>query len=236
MQYQSHANNEDHVSEIRDLCDANSTQYTIEAITRRFNLSLQELVGDIISADGVWQFDDTNYTDVPIGTINLDNGTQIYSFTDDLLQIEQIKIKDINGRWSILHPIDPKDFKTIAIEEYFPTTGLPTHYDIFGDSIKLYPAPSSSNVTLTAGLRVHFKRKGSAFTTTDTTKSPGIPVPYENILDYMVAIPYCAKYKPERVPLYKRKVDEIKPKLIEHYVFRLKDDLIIFNTSPIKFK
>ena len=62
MQFNSNATNQDIVSEIYSLCDADSTSYPINAVTRRVNVAYEELIGLILTADGTWQWDDTNYT------------------------------------------------------------------------------------------------------------------------------------------------------------------------------
>ena len=101
------------------------------------------------------------------------------------------------------------------------------HYDLFtDDSFRLYPAPTSGSVTLTAGLRVTFKRTADLFTSaqvTTGTKTPGFASPYHIILSYMAAIPYCQSYKPNRVPLFEKKVLELKDEIIKHYSHRQKD-------------
>ena len=56
------------IHEIWDLCDADITSYPLRGVVRRVNSAIEALVGKIINTDGTWQFDDTNYTDLPVGT------------------------------------------------------------------------------------------------------------------------------------------------------------------------
>lgn len=53
------------------LVDTDSNTYSVVDKTRNFNIALDELTGIIIGCDGTWQWDDTNYTDLPIGTSTL---------------------------------------------------------------------------------------------------------------------------------------------------------------------
>ena len=47
--------------EARDLCDADTTSYPAATLLRRNNKDYETVVGWLINADGVWEFDDSNY-------------------------------------------------------------------------------------------------------------------------------------------------------------------------------
>src|SRR3990167_6136779 len=232
MQLDGHATNQDLNTFVDDLCDSNDTSYPVAKKVLHANAALEELVAEAIQADGEWQFDDSNHSNLPVGTIDLTASQADYSFNEEFLAIEQVLIKDVSGNFRVLRPIDPREFKSIPVEEYFAATGLPTHYDILGDTIILYPAPVAASVTLTAGLKVRFKRTVDLFTTTDTTQEPGIPSTHHIMLAYMASIPYCMAYKKDRVVLYENKVQSIKPSLVEMYARRQKDVNPIFYTNP----
>lgn len=229
MQFNSHAQNLDIVSEINTLCDSDAESYTINDKTRRVNSGMEILVAKIITADGVWQFDDTNYTDNPRGTGTLVEGQESYAFTSEYLEIEQVDVLDIGGRWRRLKQLDPDDLGGLTPEEYFGSTtssttkGLPLYYDIQGDSIRLYPAPTSTAVTLSGGLRVFFKRTASLFTTSDTTKEPGIASPFHILLAYYASIAFCATYKKDRVAWLQLQWDNGIKDLIKFYGHRNED-------------
>lgn len=219
------------VHEVWSLCDADIISYPLADVTRRINGGLENLVGKILGADGMWQWDDdSNYTDLPRGTFTLVEGQERYTFNATYLEIEHIDVMTTtSGNWRRLKPIDRQELGDLTTEEYFgvtsgnPTTGFPTHYDKQGRSFRLFPAPTSTAVTLSAGGRVTFKRTADLFTTSDTTQSPGIPSPYHITLAYMAAIPFCTTYKRDRVPLYQKKVDEDIMDLIAFHARRDKD-------------
>jgi len=214
-----------------DLCDADIISIPLAVATRWMNLSLEEIVGLIINADGTWQFDDTNYTDTPRGKGTLVSGQELYTFDAKYLQIEAIDILDLNNYYIRIDPLDHKELGGISPDEFFgleaggtPKLGAPTHYDkITDDSFRLYPAPSATYCTLTNGLRVWFKRTAHLFAVTDMDAIPGFVSPYHVLLAYMSAIPYCMKYHKDRVALYEKKVMELKAELINHYAQREKD-------------
>lgn len=224
------------VDEIDVLCDTDTTSYPLASKVRRINSAYEELIGEIINSDGTWEWDDTNHTDLPVGTADLVNAQESYTFASEYLEIRQVKVKDASGNWQVLRPIDYRDFKDTAIEESFATTGMPQYYDIIGDTIKLYPAPATASVTTTAGLKIHFTRTADLFTTADTTQSPGLPSTHHVILAYMAAIPYCMTYKKDRVPLYQQKVQDMKRTLLLHYGRREKDVPKIMEMAPAYFR
>ncbi len=230
--------NEGICQEIDGLCDSNTTTYSLADKTRRVNIALEQVVGWLINADGTWEWDDTNNSDLPIGTQTLVAAQKAYTFNDKFLQITEVQVKDNDGNWHIIYPISQREYSDEQpLEEDFETDGLPLYYDkVSDDTIKLYPAPSATNCTLASGLKIKFKRTAHLFAADDTTAVPGFASPYHVILAYMAAIPYCMTYKKDRIALYEKKVMELKKELIELYSQREKDKRKIITMSPILFR
>lgn len=218
------------------LCDTDTTAYPLNDIVREINAAYEEVIGWLIHADGVWQFDDENYSTLNEGTTDLVSGQSDYSIASTFLDIEWVKVKDKNGYWQMLTPIDQSQ-TSHPLEDYLITNGFPCYYDKQGDSIRLYPAPDNGvSVTLSAGLKVGFQRTASLFTNADTTKVPGFVSPYHAILSYMAALPYCMKYKKDRIGLYTQKILQLKTDLIAHYSQREKDARKMMSTGSISFR
>ena len=217
--------------EVRDLCDADTTSYTAATLLRRVNSALETLVGKIINADGTWQYDDSNYTDLPIGVGSLVSGQSSYSFSSEYLDILEVMILTTNGMYERITPFDPSEMDMSWDEWTNSSTGtipsgFPKYYDKVGDSIRLDKSPTATYATLTNGLKVRFKRTADLFTSaqvTTGTKVPGIASPYHQLIAYMAAIPYCMSYKKDRVALYEKKVDEMIKDMIDFYTRREKD-------------
>jgi len=152
------------------LVDTDSVTYPVVDKTRNANFALDEATAIIIGCDGTWQFDDSNYTDLPIGTAKIWSNRQDYSFAGDHLYVEAVEILDTNGKWTKLIPIDLYKEETISITDFMNSSGTPTYYDKVADSLFLYPKP---NYTQDSSLKVHFQRKIEHFTTSDTTKEAG---------------------------------------------------------------
>lgn len=225
-------------SEIRKLCDTDSTGYVDADILRRLNAAYEQTVGDLIAADGPWDFDDTNYTDLPIATITMVASQQDYSFSTSQLDIQRVEVLTNTNIWQPLHPIDKSQIH-FALTEYQKTAGLPYEYDKQGGSIFLYPAPSATYTTLASGLKVYFKRSASTFTQGDVTTGtiqPGFASPYHILLAYMVALPYCMSYKKDRVALYQSEVARLHTAMIQFYAHREEDVPDIMRMKGIRHR
>lgn len=182
----------------------------------------------MINEDGVFQWDDTNYTSLPRGTGTLVEGQEWYSFASKYLKIEEISILPAgSGVYQKIKQIDPSDLGELSWEQYFgrdssgnPNKGFPTYYDLLGDSFRLGLAPTSTAVTLAKGFQVTFKRTASLFTPVSTTVAdttePGIPSPYHPLLAYMASLLYCAKHQKDRVPFILSEITTLNEKLKRH--------------------
>ena len=243
MQLTSEANTQDLTTLIDFFCDSTSTSYTLANKVLNINAFYEELVGKIVLADGDWQFDDTNYTDLPLGKGTLVEGQKEYSFASEYLSIEAVEVLNKNGDvYRRLKPIDHNNLKGLSPDEYFgtdssgnPNKGVPIWFDILGDTIFLYPAPAAAEMTLTNGLQVWFKRTVDLFTTSDTTQEPAFPSTYHSILAYGAAISYCMKYKKDRVVLYQKKVDRMTKDLLAFYGQRDKYTRKIITNKDINY-
>lgn len=244
MQFYDATNNQGLCQEVDRLCDTTDTTYPRVAKTSRINNAYETVVGWLLASEGSWDFDDSNYTDLPVGTATLVEGQESYTFASDYLQILGVKVKDAGGTWQVLKPID--EFKDIhpsgtPIEEYFADTGLPEYYDLVAeDTIRLYPAPTSTSVTLTNGLKVNFRRTASTFTvasnTNADTKTPGFASPFHVILAYMASVPYCAIYHADRVQWLTAEVQRLKSELLTHYARRNREDRPRLQMKPISHR
>jgi len=224
--------------EARDWCDADTTSYPAATMLRRINYAYEQVVGWFINADGKWQWDDTNYSNFPIGTYTLVADQRRYSFNDKFLQLEEVQILNSNGKYEIIDPIDQKDdrYTNQPLSEEFATSRKPIFYDkVSDDTIDLLPAPDNGvSVTLAAGLKIRFKRTADLFTAAQVatgTKEPGFPSIYHVILSWMAARPYNQIYHPERVPQLNALIGDtgvepfgMKKAILKHYAYRSKDE------------
>lgn len=198
--------------------------------TRLLNEGLNRVTSLILKSDGRWQFDDSNFTDLPIGITNLvttaGSEQQDYSFAVTHLKILGVEVKDSSGNWQPLTPIDQADLYNSSVTDFLKTPGMPQFYDKLGSSVFLYPKPLAASVTSTSGLKVRFQRPPSYFVYTDTTKVPG----FNSIFHLLVALLASRDYALSKQLSVSKSLGErallLEDSLIEDYTLRNKDERI----------
>lgn len=223
----------------RNLCDADTDNYTAANLLIAVNNAYETVVGWILNADGRWQFDDHNFSTFPEATTTLVAGQRDYQFDSAQLRCLGASVKDVNGNLYKLQAFDPED-TSLDRAELLETSGQPLYYDVDGSSVVLYPAPDNGvSVTLTAGLKLYFQRTADVFTSaqvTTGTKQPGFASPFHMVLSYMAAIPYCIKNHPDRVNNYEREVMKYRAEIIQFYTKRNKEDRPRITTARISHR
>jgi len=195
--------------------------------TRYINDGLNRVQSVILASDTRWQFDDSNYTDYPIGNTDLVAGQQDYTLDDAQMKIEHVYVKDANGDFRVVLPIDELDIKASGVSptEFMESDGLPKYYDKKANALFLYPAPAAADVTTSGGLRVAHQRGPSYFATSDTTKSPGIPELYHALIYRIAAFNYFIdSVQTSQAKNMKVMIEEEEERIKAFYNTRDKDD------------
>lgn len=234
--------------------NADLTSYAYTDMIRSANMGLNEVVGLILGADGRWQFDDTNYTDLPIGTTNLVLNQQDYGIDTTMVDITRVECKDANGNWQYLVPFDQKDLTpplgtpntigmltanatlggiSYSLTDFMNTAGTPVYYDKIANSIFLYPKP---NYNSTGGLKVYFQRKANYFTTTGYTNTttwinttrPGFANHLHRYISYYMAKDYAiAKILTgPKIQSLMNELTTMKQAIVSFYSIRKKDEAV----------
>lgn len=167
----------------------------LKTFTRLINSWYRRVNSWIWEVTGSWEYDDSNYTDLPVAITDLVDEQQDYTLPSTAQKIMRVEVLDSDGNWRLLKPIDEKEIRDQAISEFYEVAGLPIYYDLKGNSILLYPKPSSDYVTLDGGLKIYFSRDISEFDYTDTTKEPGFVSNFHRILSLGAAYDYAISYE-----------------------------------------
>ena len=131
-----------------------------------------------------------------------------------------MELKDENGDWTELEPIDRND-TLIPYDELF-SSGTPKYYDKFANSAFLFPTP---NFDAQESLRVWFQRDASYFTASDTVKKPGIPSVFHKYIALKMAEPYLRDNKKENYVSVRNEIQKYEEERIpEYYAKRNKDE------------
>lgn len=239
MQYNSHATNQDVVSEVLLKCGgATVTNYPLVDITRRFNFGLDWYFGLAFLHGKGWKFDDFNQTSPPIDTYNITSGTNRYKlsdFTADIMGVIRLEILDSNGKGISLN-VDHLDMldngvsgnesgrinwinKDTFQEKYVNAdSGVPTSYIKYGDYIYFDKKP---NYTKASGILLYVFKPASYMLSTDTTKVPGVPLIHiEHLCEY-ASLPY--RYENKLITLSeKRAITKDMEDIIANYFGQLR--------------
>lgn len=211
--------------EVDRICGTSSTSYPLADKARRANMGMSRFVELALANDTKWSFDDSNEIDLPIATTDIISGQKDYSFSDEFLKIHKLTIKDSAGIEKELLPIDQVESDQ-PLDTLFATAGQPVFYDKIGSSIILYPAP---NFNLDDGIKAYFQRDSTVFVSTDTTKYPGIPSIFHELIALYMAEPYLLEKMSDansqrKYNNYVAKIEKFEIKVAEYFSKRDKDD------------
>ncbi len=221
--------------EIDSLCDSDINSYTAADKVRRVNTALIDLELKALMADGLWRFDDKNYVAQPSGVQTAVDGQSEYSFDSTLLFIERIEVLLSDGvTWQEMGLYDqangPLTQSDLAVQ------ATPQYYYKRGNKFGFTTVPKSTNMTLTNGIKVYFKRLGTLFTVSDTTLEPGIVASSHIVVAQKAALPYCKTYKKDRVQQLMADIKDGEKQHIAYYSNRSKDGPGQMTMKKFKFR
>lgn len=204
------------------LLGTDSTTYLDVDKTRNANLALDEATSIIIGCDGTWQFDDSNYTDRPVGTTDIVLNQQDYSFNEEHLYVEAVEVKGQDGKWIKLQPIDVYlDQENTTISDLMNVAGEPQYYDKVGDSVLIYPV---ANYNQDDSLRVHFQRKMEHFVIGDTTKTAGFAPHLSRFISVCMAYDFAIAFQHPKQSFLLAEKNRYTDLVKKFYSKRVKDE------------
>lgn len=223
----------DIVNRVYFLTKTNSSSYVAADMLIAINSAYNRVASLIMQADGRWQWDDDNQTDLPIATTTITASQQDYAISVTHLKILRVDIKLQNATYfTKLEPIDYAD-KEYIIDN--TSTGSPQYYDIVGDSIFLYPIPA---YTQAASLKVYFQRGPAEFTSAEVstgTKKPGFNSLYHDLIALWVAYDYAVTNVLPTAPGFLAEIQRKESQLVQDYSRRNKDDPARITSIPIAY-
>lgn len=161
--------------------------------TARINRRQDRFVQLAISADGRWQYADTNNTNYAEATITMTSGQRDYPLDLSMIEIESVSILTPGSTtmYSLIYPMDVEDRNALSlayIENNTNNSGTPIAYDKTENSIVFNCTP---NYTVAAGIKVRFKTIANYFISTDTTKVPGFASMFHDYLSRGASLDYA---------------------------------------------
>lgn len=206
---------------------ATSSSYPLATKTRDINMAFDDYQTIVTEASGTWQLDDSNHTKYPNMKFDLVSGQQDYSFTEDeqgnqVQDIYRVECKDANGVWQLLTPYDEQS-ETTSLSARELESGTPTRYYKTANGIFLDLTPNYSS---SLGIRMFFTRSPSYFTTSDTTKEPGIPNAHHRYLAVKPAYWYWLPKDSQRASLFFAELQKIEDSIRNGVSQRNRDEKV----------
>lgn len=224
----------DIVTSIYRRTKTNANSYSASDMLIDINNAYNHVGSLILVNDRKWQFDDFNNSDLPIATTAIVSAQQDYSLASSHLTIDRVEIMDSTGNWTELTQIDQQALKRgrkIALEQYKKTPGLPTEYDLVGNSVFLYPIPNYSQA---ASLKVYFTRGMNLFTSADViagTKSPGFNNLFHDLIPLWVAYNYAVENAQPTANGFLAGIQMKEKQIVDFYGLRNRDSRGGFTVS-----
>jgi len=227
------------IQTIEDMTDLGQTTISGDAtllkkFTSYVNQESRRIWATIFKANGNWQYDDGNNTDIPESATDLVSAQGKYALPTDALTVQKVDAKDSSGEWYTLTPIT-KEMTNESMDEFMSTNGQPNFYRLFGNTIELYPAP---NYASTGGLKIYYDRDSFDFATTDTTKAPGFASPFHKLLPLKVAIYWLNIKQPTSpsLPGFRAEEQRMEADLMKFYGKRFKSLKNVVSRAYQSFK
>ena len=214
---------------LEDLTDtggaASSESYAIGQKTRDINLAFDDYQNLVKQSSGTWQADDFNHTKYPNMKFNITSGQQDYTFTVDeqgnqVQDIYRVECKDASGTWQLLTPYDEM-LEDTALSAQETETGTPTRYYKTANGVFLDRTP---NYNSTLGIRMFYTRAPDYFTTSDTTKEPGIPNGHHRYLALKPAFWYWLPKDSARANVFLSEIQRIETSIQKDVALRNRDE------------
>lgn len=160
----------------------------LKQFTGMVNTAFDRVLPQLLALQGdLLRFDDTNHSDKPVGRVNIVSGQGDYKITQDdnslnILNITNVRILGSSSatQYSELErmTLDDPDVPDV-VSSVNSRPGTPTKFLETNNTVYLFPRP---DYDATNGLQIFFERDPSYFASTDTTKEPGFPKPFHELL------------------------------------------------------
>lgn len=215
-------------------------QYTADA-----NITFDRFLSLAFSADGRWQFDDSNHGDYPEIEADLVSGQRDYTFLTDeqgnvILDIYRVLVKDSSGVYVDVEPVDKQTEpeRTTEFVDGKTYSGTPTRYDKTANGI-LFDITPNYNWRYAnegeRGVKVLINREASYFSYDDTTKKPGVPGLFHEYFAVHPAMKEALRKERKTAQSLVSRVTQLEDDIIKHFSRRAKDERQIITNKKIMY-
>ncbi len=215
----------------------------LRVFTDRINAAFERIMPILLSYNDQIRWDDLNHTDAPIGRVNIVSGQADYKITTDDNSLDILNITNVRVLLSS-SGTEYQDLERMTLDDPRVTdamspnpsnTGVPTHFLEVGNRVYLYPEP---NYSATSGLELFFGRQQSYFLNSDTTKEPGIPLPFHEMLALYASLSWLRVNRADDRSLLQEIKEEIahQEKTLKNFIDLRHPTRMRMTTRPISHR
>ena len=180
------------------------------------NKYYDQLHSIILESQDEWDFDDSNSTDLPIANTDLLANIGIYHLPETLYRLNKVEINYGSG-FIKANPIDLNETGLSESEVLSRATSDNPFYRIFGQTIKLYPTPTSE---VTDGLQLYYDREVAEFTSAEVatgTKKPGLDRLWHDYIALGASVDAGLKYSLTNLTSLETKLQDMENRIRKYY-------------------
>jgi hypothetical protein len=214
---------------VRELTNTTTSDYSDASLIRDLNSEIASLRINILRDRGALEFDDVNYTNLPIGTFSV-SSDGVCKITEDedgnIIETIHKVAYLVGGRYQdVKRQTLGEGNQDILLQS--GTVEVPRHYYEVGNSI-VFPGVSGGTA------KIWFDRVHDKILTGDTTKEPGIPEAYHNVLAYRVSLNYAVDKGLSNENSIMRRIMMEEEKLAQYEANRRVDEATRFEPEVIR--
>lgn len=221
-------------TKIREVTNTTTNDYSDASLIRDLNSELSMIHISILRDRGTLEFDDSNYSDLPVATFTITANTREYKITAD----ENSNAVLTKHKVGVLYDGEYIDIPRVQVGEGSQaglltkdsdSKDIPSGYYEIGESIVFVDMPKTS----TTG-KVWFDRELDFATTGDTTKVPGVPSMYHNLAAYKTSLNYAIDKNLPNINQINRRVEMEEMRLQEFEESRRGDEATTITVTKVR--
>ena len=186
------------------------------------NTNYDKLHSIILDSQDEWDFDDSNYADLPIATTDLVASTGKYGLPATIYRMNKVEINYGAGMVKA-NPLDLNETLLSDSELLERITVSNPKYRVFNGTIQMYPTPTAD---VTGGLQLYFDREVNLFTSAEVTtgtKEPGLDRLWHDYIAIGASFDGAVKFTLNNTATLKTMLDEMESRIRKYYGQRTTD-------------
>lgn len=180
------------------------------------NKYYDQLHSIILESQDEWDFDDSNSVDLPIASTNILANTGVYSLPSTIYKLNKLEVNYGSGFIKV-NPLDLNETGLSEDEVLSRASVEDPRYRIFGQTVKLYPTPTSA---VTSGLQIYYDREVAEFTSAEVTtgtKKPGLDRLWHDYLSIGASVDGALKFTLSNLSALETKLQDMEVRIRKYY-------------------